>query len=164
MIIRTEGPSQSMYATIHALPFVTSRPQQGTAWFRLRRDYEDFNDHSHAKDCFEQGVKLNVESWLRASISLIIIYSFSDLSVCPPANGHGPPPQPTLPPPEPNPRSPTPPSHSNPRIPNLSSTSIRLRPPLRIHRTARCTLHTPPRISKHESIPRRLPPFPSSLV
>ncbi|KJA14221.1 hypothetical protein HYPSUDRAFT_150673, partial [Hypholoma sublateritium FD-334 SS-4] len=34
------------------------------AWFRLGRDYENFNDHAHAKECFERGVKLNVESCL----------------------------------------------------------------------------------------------------
>ena len=34
------------------------------AWFRLGRDYENFNDHSHARDCFERGVRLNVESCL----------------------------------------------------------------------------------------------------
>lgn len=33
-----------------------------SAWFRLGRDYENFNDVSHAKDCFERGVKLGVES------------------------------------------------------------------------------------------------------
>ena len=34
------------------------------AWFRLGRDYENFNDHTHARDCFERGVRLNVESCL----------------------------------------------------------------------------------------------------
>ncbi|KDQ32200.1 hypothetical protein PLEOSDRAFT_1111124 [Pleurotus ostreatus PC15] len=34
------------------------------AWFRLGRDYENFNDVSHAKDCFERGVKYGVESCL----------------------------------------------------------------------------------------------------
>ncbi|PFH49403.1 hypothetical protein AMATHDRAFT_147690 [Amanita thiersii Skay4041] len=32
------------------------------AWFRLGRDYESFNDFAHAKECFERGVKLGVES------------------------------------------------------------------------------------------------------
>ncbi|TFK37925.1 hypothetical protein BDQ12DRAFT_684353 [Crucibulum laeve] len=32
------------------------------AWFRLGRDYENFGDFAHAKDCFEKGVKLAVES------------------------------------------------------------------------------------------------------
>jgi hypothetical protein len=32
------------------------------AWFKLGRDYENFSDVSHAKDCFERGVKLGVES------------------------------------------------------------------------------------------------------
>ncbi|KAH7906763.1 HCP-like protein [Hygrophoropsis aurantiaca] len=32
------------------------------AWFRLGRDYENFNDVAHARDCFERGLKLNVES------------------------------------------------------------------------------------------------------
>ena len=35
-----------------------------SAWFRLGRDYENFNDHQHAKDCFERGVRLGVESCL----------------------------------------------------------------------------------------------------
>jgi len=35
-----------------------------TAWFRLGRDYENFNDHQHARECFERGVKLNIESCL----------------------------------------------------------------------------------------------------
>ncbi|KAF8176088.1 hypothetical protein BJ912DRAFT_1146924 [Pholiota molesta] len=34
------------------------------AWFRLGRDYENFNDHTHAKECFERGAKANVESCL----------------------------------------------------------------------------------------------------
>ncbi|GLB33763.1 putative HCP-like protein [Lyophyllum shimeji] len=32
------------------------------AWFRLGRDYENFNDVTHARECFERGVKLGVES------------------------------------------------------------------------------------------------------
>ncbi|CCL98738.1 uncharacterized protein FIBRA_00743 [Fibroporia radiculosa] len=32
------------------------------AWFRLGRDYENFNDAEHAKQCFERGVKRGVES------------------------------------------------------------------------------------------------------
>jgi hypothetical protein len=35
-----------------------------TAWYRLGRDYEDFNDHQHATECFERDVKLNIESCL----------------------------------------------------------------------------------------------------
>ncbi|KAA1472367.1 HCP-like protein [Dentipellis sp. KUC8613] len=34
------------------------------AWFRLGRDYENFGDFSHAKECFERGVKANNESCL----------------------------------------------------------------------------------------------------
>ncbi|EMD35255.1 hypothetical protein CERSUDRAFT_116068 [Gelatoporia subvermispora B] len=34
------------------------------AWFKLGRDYENFGDVGHAKDCFERGVKFNVESCL----------------------------------------------------------------------------------------------------
>ena len=62
--------------------------------------------------------------------SVLLYYTFI-LSVYPPANAHGPPPRPTLP-------QNSPPSRSNPRISNLSSTSIRLcpPPPLRIHPTA----------------------------
>ncbi|PPQ70590.1 hypothetical protein CVT25_012012, partial [Psilocybe cyanescens] len=32
------------------------------AWFRLGRDYENFNDHARARDCFERGAKMGVES------------------------------------------------------------------------------------------------------
>ena len=32
------------------------------AWLRLGRDYENFNDALHARDCFERGLKLNVKS------------------------------------------------------------------------------------------------------
>lgn len=32
------------------------------AWFRLGRDYENFNDFTHARDCFERGSKNGVES------------------------------------------------------------------------------------------------------
>lgn len=34
------------------------------AWFKLGRDYENFGDMGHAKDCFERGVKFGVESCL----------------------------------------------------------------------------------------------------
>jgi hypothetical protein len=37
------------------------------AWFRLGRDYENFNDDVHARECFERGVKANVESCLYVS-------------------------------------------------------------------------------------------------
>ncbi|KAF5387814.1 hypothetical protein D9615_000374 [Tricholomella constricta] len=39
-----------------------ARGGYAAAWFRLGRDYENFNDVSHARDCFERGVKLGVES------------------------------------------------------------------------------------------------------
>lgn len=39
-----------------------ARAGYAAAWFRLGRDYETFNDVSHARDCFEKGVKLGVES------------------------------------------------------------------------------------------------------
>ncbi|KAL4079382.1 HCP-like protein [Scleroderma citrinum] len=32
------------------------------AWFRLGRDYENFNDVTHARECFERGAKRNIES------------------------------------------------------------------------------------------------------
>ncbi|KAK0192466.1 HCP-like protein [Armillaria mellea] len=32
------------------------------AWFRLGRDYESFNDLTHARDCFERGVKFGIEA------------------------------------------------------------------------------------------------------
>ncbi|KAH7886822.1 HCP-like protein [Phlebopus sp. FC_14] len=39
-----------------------ARSGHAQAWFRLGRDYENFNDVAHARECFERGVKLNVES------------------------------------------------------------------------------------------------------
>ena len=43
------------------------------AWFRLGRDYEAFGDISHAKDCFERGVKYGVEScYYVSSFSFLI--------------------------------------------------------------------------------------------
>lgn len=39
-----------------------ARAGYAAAWFRLGRDYENFNDAVHAKDCFERGAKLSVES------------------------------------------------------------------------------------------------------
>ncbi|EPQ52010.1 HCP-like protein [Gloeophyllum trabeum ATCC 11539] len=41
-----------------------ARSGYAAAWFKLGRDYENFNDLQHAKDCFERGVKLGVESCL----------------------------------------------------------------------------------------------------
>ncbi|KAG5639019.1 hypothetical protein H0H81_007927 [Sphagnurus paluster] len=40
----------------------SARAGYAAAWFRLGRDYENFNDVTHARDCFERGVKLGVES------------------------------------------------------------------------------------------------------
>lgn len=40
------------------------------AWFKLGRDYENFGDSGHAKDCFERGVKYGVESCLYVSLLL----------------------------------------------------------------------------------------------
>jgi TPR repeat protein len=34
------------------------------AWFKLGRDYENFGDFSHAKDCYERGIRNNNESSL----------------------------------------------------------------------------------------------------
>ena len=39
-----------------------ARAGYASAWFRLGRDYESFNDFARARDCFERGVKLAVES------------------------------------------------------------------------------------------------------
>ncbi|KAG6814211.1 hypothetical protein H0H92_000888 [Tricholoma furcatifolium] len=39
-----------------------ARAGYAAAWFRLGRDYENFNDAPRARDCFERGVKLGVES------------------------------------------------------------------------------------------------------
>lgn len=45
------------------------------AWFRLGRDYENFNDHAHAKECFERGAKLGVESCIY--VSLLLFFQIS---------------------------------------------------------------------------------------
>lgn len=45
-----------------------ARGGYAAAWFRLGRDYENFNDVAHAKDCFERGVKLGVESCAYVSL------------------------------------------------------------------------------------------------
>lgn len=45
-----------------------ARAGYAAAWFRLGRDYENFNDVTHARDCFERGVKLNVESCTYVSV------------------------------------------------------------------------------------------------
>ena len=37
------------------------------AWFRLGRDYENFGDFAHAKDCFERGIRNNNENCLYVS-------------------------------------------------------------------------------------------------
>ncbi|KAF8627542.1 hypothetical protein AX15_004377 [Amanita polypyramis BW_CC] len=39
-----------------------ARAGYASAWFRLGRDYESFNDFPRARDCFERGIKLGVES------------------------------------------------------------------------------------------------------
>ncbi|KAF9458316.1 hypothetical protein BDZ94DRAFT_114754 [Collybia nuda] len=41
-----------------------ARAGYASAWFRLGRDYENFNNMPHAKECFERGVKMGVESCL----------------------------------------------------------------------------------------------------
>lgn len=41
---------------------VAARGGYHTAWFRLGRDYEQFNDHARAKDCFGRGIKADVAS------------------------------------------------------------------------------------------------------
>jgi len=38
------------------------------AWFKLGRDYENFGDFSHAKDCYERGIRNNNESCLYVSV------------------------------------------------------------------------------------------------
>jgi hypothetical protein len=44
-----------------------ARAGYAQACFHLGRDYENFNDALHARDCFERGLKLNVELCLRKS-------------------------------------------------------------------------------------------------
>ena len=39
-----------------------ARAGYAQAWFRLGRDYENFSDALHARDCFERGLKLNAKN------------------------------------------------------------------------------------------------------
>ncbi|KAH9478962.1 Chitin synthase regulatory factor 4 [Psilocybe cubensis] len=39
-----------------------ARGGYGAAWFRLGRDYENFGDEKRARECFERGAKMGVES------------------------------------------------------------------------------------------------------
>lgn len=58
-----------------------ARGGYATAWFRLGRDYENFKDPQHAKECFERGVKHGVESCTYVgAMFLISILSFVDSS------------------------------------------------------------------------------------
>lgn len=41
---------------------VAARGGYHIAWFRLGRDYEQFSDHTRAKDCFTRGIKADVAS------------------------------------------------------------------------------------------------------
>lgn len=44
-----------------------ARAGYGEGWFRLGRDYENFDDSSRAKACFERGVKLGIGSCIYVS-------------------------------------------------------------------------------------------------
>ena len=50
-----------------------------TAWFKLGRDYENFQDIPHAKNCFERGVNLGDERCLYVRAVLVIISTRSDV-------------------------------------------------------------------------------------
>jgi len=39
------------------------------AWFKIGRDYENFKDIAHAKECFERGVRFGVESCIYVSVA-----------------------------------------------------------------------------------------------
>ena len=68
MHLRTNSPQLCLHPPSPPLspPFrdfeQAARAGYAQAWFRLGRDYENFNDALHARDCFERGLKLNVES------------------------------------------------------------------------------------------------------
>jgi hypothetical protein len=69
----------SIHATLASMgsfpKFVRHNPRtalhdfETATWFRLGRDYENFNDHDHAKECFECGAKLGVESCIHVRLS-----------------------------------------------------------------------------------------------
>lgn len=44
-----------------------ARGGHAAAWFRLGRDYENFSDYAHARDCFERGARAGVESCVYVS-------------------------------------------------------------------------------------------------
>lgn len=103
------------------------------AWFRLGRDYENFNDHVHARDCFERGVRLNVESCLYVRYS-ISISSFPP-QYTPLANRNGSSPRTIISPSKSNRSSPPPPPRGNTSNSPSPSTSLCICPPspLRIY-------------------------------
>ena len=43
------------------------------AWFKLGREYENFGDMQHAKDCFERGAKHGVESCLYVRVPVLFL-------------------------------------------------------------------------------------------
>ena len=44
-----------------------ARAGYSAAWFKLGRDYENFGDFSHSKDCYERGIRNNNENCLYVS-------------------------------------------------------------------------------------------------
>jgi tetratricopeptide (TPR) repeat protein len=50
------------------------------AWFKLGRDYENFGDFQHAKDCYERGIRNNNESCLYVRERFIPMDDMSDTS------------------------------------------------------------------------------------
>lgn len=42
----------------------SARAGVSAAWFKLGRDYENFGDFAHAKDCYERGIRNNNENCL----------------------------------------------------------------------------------------------------
>ncbi|KAH9072877.1 HCP-like protein [Lactarius deliciosus] len=61
-------PTPSLYHKTQGRRFVTTngpaRAGFSAAWFKLGRDYENFGDFPHAKDCYERGIRNNNESCL----------------------------------------------------------------------------------------------------
>ena len=64
-----------------------ARAGYAQAWFRLDRDYENFNDGMHARVCFECGVELNVENSVYVCHFRFYPSTFSNAYVI--AYGHG---------------------------------------------------------------------------
>jgi hypothetical protein len=95
------------------------------AWFKLGRDYENFNNRAHAKDCFERGAKLGVESCVYVRVCSFLFF-FLIFFI---AYGYGPSHGPTQPTRQPTSSRTPPPPRRHACLVRGAPASLRLRPP-----------------------------------